>query len=212
MRPPTRVSASRSRTSRPRSSQALASPAIPPPTTTASTRLAVTRSSPHPFLRALCRLWLLPPSIAELGLLFAMRCRAPRRRKHRRGLPKVAGETALLDPWADIGAPAGDSEDEDLIAQDLNRAQDSDQPSRIAALGHHLRCVVPDRPGMELAALVASGSVPAAPVDRPRLGAGRNLALLGTEGGQDLCLLALGHLEVVHGVDKLLSDFVEHLG
>src|SRR5262249_56181587 len=83
--------------------------------------------------------------------------------------PQGSRETALLDSWADMAAPAGDSEDEDLIAQDLDRAQYSDQPSRIAAPGHHLRCVVPDRPGMELAALVASGSVPAAPVDRPRL-------------------------------------------
>src|SRR5262252_4012367 len=66
--------------------------------------------------------------------------------------------------------------------------------------------------GMELAALVAFGSAPAAPVDLPRLRTRRHLALFCAEGGQDLCLLALGHLEVVHGVDKFLTDFVEHLG
>ena len=30
---------------------------------------------------------------------------------------------ALFGSWADIGAPAGDSEDEALLAQDLDRAQ-----------------------------------------------------------------------------------------
>src|SRR6516164_442430 len=67
-------------------------------------------------------------------------------------------------------------------------------------------------PGLSFAIRITPGSAPAAPVDRPRLGTGRNLTLLGAEGGQDLCLLALGHLEVVHGVDKFLGDFVEHLG
>ena len=39
------------------------------------------------------------------------------------GGPQRSGETALFGSWADIGAPAGDSEDEALIAQDLDRAQ-----------------------------------------------------------------------------------------
>jgi hypothetical protein len=37
--------------------------------------------------------------------------------------PRKQGETALFGSWADIGAAAGDSEDEALIAQDLDRAQ-----------------------------------------------------------------------------------------
>ena len=54
---------------------------------------------------------------------------------------------------------------------------------RIAALGHHLRRVVPGRPGMQFAAPVTPGSMPAAPVDRPRLRTGGNFALLCGEGG-----------------------------
>jgi hypothetical protein len=37
--------------------------------------------------------------------------------------PQGSGQTALFGSWADIGASAGDSEDEALIAQDLDRAQ-----------------------------------------------------------------------------------------
>jgi hypothetical protein len=54
-------------------------------------------------------------------------------------------------------------------------------------------------------------SMPAAPVDRPRLRTGRNLALLGGEGGQDLTLLPLGHLEIIQGAGQFRRDFVEHL-
>ena len=85
---------------------------------------------------------------------------------------------------------------------DLDRARSPD----------HLRHIVVGSAWIGFAVRITPGSAPAAPVDLPRLGTGRNLALLGAEGGQDLCLLALGHLEVVHGVDKFLSDFVEHLG
>ena len=37
--------------------------------------------------------------------------------------PRKRGKRALFGSWADIGAPAGDSEDEALIAQNLDRAQ-----------------------------------------------------------------------------------------
>ena len=53
---------------------------------------------------------------------------------------------------------------------------------------------------------------PTAPVDRPRLGTSRDLALLCSKGGMDLLLLALGHLEVIKGVLKFRLDFVEHFG
>jgi hypothetical protein len=49
-------------------------------------------------------------------------------------------------------------------------------------------------------------------MDSPRLRTGRNLALLSSEGGQDLSLLSLGHLEVIKGVGKFRRDFVEHGG
>src|SRR5215475_13836896 len=60
----------------------------------------------------------------------------------------------------------------------------------------------------DLAAPVTPGSVPAAPVDRPRLRTGRHFALLCGEGGQHLLLLALGHAEVIQGVGQFRGDFV----
>jgi len=61
------------------------------------------------------------------------------------------------------------------------------------------------------AAPIMPGSAPVAPVDRPGLGTGRDLALLGSEGGQHLLLLALRHPEVIQGVGQLPRHFVEHL-
>jgi hypothetical protein len=59
---------------------------------------------------------------------------------------------------------------------------------------------------------IAPGSAPAAPIDGPWLGTGRNFALLAREAGQYLSLLALGHIEVIQGVGQFRGDFVEHLG
>ena len=55
-------------------------------------------------------------------------------------------------------------------------------------------------------------SAPAAPIDLPGLRTGCDFALLSGEGGQHLPLLTLGHLEVIKGVGKFRSDFVEHGG
>jgi hypothetical protein len=81
-----------------------------------------------------------------------------------------------------------------------------------AALGHHLRRVVFGSPWIEFAVRITPGSTPAAPVDSPRLRTGCNFALLSSEGGQDLSLLTLGHLEVIKRVGKFRTDFVEHGG
>ena len=74
-----------------------------------------------------------------------------------------------------------------------------------------MRFVVPVPAAMQFAAPVTPGSMPAAPVDRPRLRTGGNFALLCGEGGQHLLLLALGHVEVIQGVGQFRGDFVEHL-
>ena len=74
-----------------------------------------------------------------------------------------------------------------------------------------MRFVVPVPAAMQFAAPVTPGSMPAAPVDRPRLRTGGNFALLCGEGGQHLLLLALGHVEVIQGVGQFRGNFVEHL-
>ena len=63
-----------------------------------------------------------------------------------------------------------------------------------------------------LAVRITLGSTPSAPIDSPRLRTSRNFALLSGEGGQDLSLLALGHIEVIKGIGKFRGDFVEHGG
>ena len=70
----------------------------------------------------------------------------------------------------------------------------------------------PGHPWIEFAARITPGSTPAAPIDLPRLRTSRNLTLLSVEGGQDLLLLAPGHLELIQGVDQFLGDFVEYVG
>ena len=61
-------------------------------------------------------------------------------------------------------------------------------------------------PWIEVAVRIAPYSTPAAPVDNPWLGTGRNIALLCGQAGQDLSLLALGHLEVVDYGEGLPTD------
>src|SRR5262245_26853298 len=51
-----------------------------------------------------------------------------------------------------------------------------------------------------------------APPTRRLLGAGSHLALVRGKCSQHLCLLSLGHLEVVEGSPKLGCDFVEDGG
>jgi hypothetical protein len=82
---------------------------------------------------------------------------------------------------------------------------------RSARAGHDLRRVVFVVPDW-FAVRITLGSTPSAPIDSPRLRTSRNFALISGEGGQDLSLLGLGHVEVIKSVGKFRRDFVEHGG